>query len=297
MMLSIVITTRNRKLDLLRCLDSIRNADLLGVSYEIIIIDDASTDGTGSLVGSDFIIYHNSTQQMMVKSRNIGAKIATGKYILFIDDDNVIDALMIKILLDFAEKHSEYGILGPSMYYFDTKKKYLDFQTINFYTGKTAGIISTTSEEVCESIGIPNVFMIRKTVFEVYGYFDESLIQTFTEPDFALYVSKNNIKCGIVKYAKVFHDVSDYHNLSPRALGGKFNQKAYCLMRNRTVLIKRYGNYFNKIIYFYFFSWFWPLVYTLLMLKHKKYDLIKLYWLGYIDGIIYLFTGNLRKSI
>lgn len=297
MLLSIVITTRNRKDDLLRCIESIKNCDLLGIPYEMIVIDDASTDGTKYLSGEGFIIHHNEFQQMMVKSRNIGARMSTGKYILFVDDDNVVDKLMIKILLDFAENNPSYGILGPSMYYLDSRKKYLDSQDINLYTGKTTGLISKSAEEISQSDGIPNVFMIRKDVFERYGYFDETLIQTFTEPDFALYVKTYSVKCGIVKYAKVFHDVSSSLNLTPRALGGQFSQKAYCLMRNRSVLVQRYGTYLNKLIYLYFFSWLWPLLYTILMLKHKKYNLIRLYWLGYIDGIIYLFTGKLRRSI
>ena len=46
--LSIVITTRNRKIDLLECIDSIKESDLKNIEHELIIVDDASDDGTGS---------------------------------------------------------------------------------------------------------------------------------------------------------------------------------------------------------------------------------------------------------
>ncbi|MEI7426054.1 MAG: glycosyltransferase, partial [Candidatus Moraniibacteriota bacterium] len=289
MELSIVITTRNRKDDLIRCVRSVDNADLREVSWELIIIDDASSDGSevleiGDLGVSSGKIVHNMSQQMMVKSRNIGVKNSTGKYVLFIDDDNIVDEKMIDILVDFAEKNNEYGIVGPSMYYLNTRKKYLDFQKINLFTGKTSGIIDKTERKICDSDGIPNAFLIKREVFDAGGLFDEKLIQTFTEPDFAFSARKCGYKCGIVKKAKIYHDVSANDGLKARALGGQYTQKAYCLMRNRTVIISRYGSILQKSMYLIFFSWFWPLAYSILMLREKRFDLIKLYWKGFFDG-------------
>jgi len=297
MQLSIVITVRNRKEDLLRCLDSIKASDLSGISHEIIVVDDASTDGTELLKPLGFRFIHNKKQQMMVKSRNIGAKETTGDYVLFIDEDNVIDKHMIQILLTSAVKYPEFGILGPSMWFLSTKEKYLDYQTFNFYTGRTLGIIDTSGKDLCLSDGIPNVFMIKREMFLKYGYFDSSLIQTFTEPDYAFMLRDHGIKCGTVPSAITYHAVLPSSEFSPRSLGGMFTQKAYCLMRNRTVMIKRYGTVPQKTIYLIFFSWFWPTLYTVSMLKYGRFDLIKLYWLGYVDGLIYFFTGKLRSSL
>jgi len=297
MKLSLVITVRNRKDDLLRCLDSIKRSDLDGISYETIVVDDASNDGTQLLKDSWYRVIHNKKQQMMVKSRNIGAKESKGEYVLFIDEDNVIDKNMIKILLSAAAKYPNFGILGPSMWFLSTKEKYLDYQTFNFYTGRTLGVIDTSGKDLCLSDGIPNVFMIKRDIFLKYGYFDASLIQTFTEPDYAFMLLKHGIKCGIVPAAITYHAVSPSSEFSPRSLGGMFTQKAYCLMRNRTVMVKRYGTVLQKVIYLFFFSWFWPVLYTLSMLKYGRFDLIKLYWLGYADGLIYFFTGKLRSSL
>lgn len=300
--LSIIITTRNRKEDLLRCIESVKNAELSGIDWELIIVDDNSDDGTEKILAENLgikrcIIIRNQLQQMMVKSRNIGARHSSGKYILFIDDDNVVDSKMIKLLVDFTDNNKNYGIIGPTMHFLNTQKKYLDFQKVNFFSGKTKGMIDVNSKRIFSSDGIPNAFLIKKEVFDKCGYFDEGLIQTFTEPDFAFNAKKFGYECAIIKEAKIYHDVTSQDFLGPRALGGEFNQKAYCLMRNRSVIISRYGKWYQKFVYLVFFSWLWPLIYSLLILRSKKYYLIKFYWIGFRDGIVYFFTKRINNSL
>ncbi|MFC1655702.1 glycosyltransferase family 2 protein [Patescibacteria group bacterium] len=295
--LSIVITTKNRKQDLLECIDSITKSTFK--DREIIIVDDVSTDGTEKLRSEDFNemnvrIYHQEKPLMMVKARNFGAQKATGRYVLFIDDDNVIDEKMIEHLVEAADFNVEYGILGPAMFYFDTKEKYLDYQTFNFYSGRTRGLMDHSSRKLVDSDGVPNVFLIKREVFERLGHFDEKLIQTFTEPDFAFAV-RSAYKCGIVKDAITYHKISKTKNA--RSFGGKFSQKAYCLMRNRTVLVARYGSWIQKLVYIACFSWLWPIVYSIFMLKERQFRLIKLYVHGFKDGIIYFFTKKFVNSL
>lgn len=300
MLISIVVTTRNRKRRLLDCISAIRRADLGGFVFEIIVVDDCSSDGTEKLgdadLGADGLrIIHNARNLMMAGARNIGTRATSGKYILFIDDDNEIDKLMIKNLLEFAEKNEKAGIVGPQMHRLDNKEKYFSFQKINFFTGKT-DCHSRSSSEFYRSDGIPNVFMARKEVFENCGYFDEELIQTFTEPDLFFRAKEKGYGCFTVEGAKTFHDIgsSRFH---PDELGGDFPQKAYCVMRNRSVIIKRYGKFYHKIIYGLFFSWIWPLLYLLAVVRYGRFDLARLYWRGWRDGMVYLTTGRLIKHL
>jgi glycosyltransferase involved in cell wall biosynthesis len=301
--LSIVITTRNRKEDLLECVNSVRKSNLENLEWELIVVDDNSSDGTREIKLKELggvengKIIHNAAQQMMVRSRNTGAKCAQGKYILFIDDDNIIDSQMPKNLIVFLEKNKNYGLAGPSMYYLDTRKKYMDGQEINFFTSRTTFFIDNHVGEFCDTDGIPNVFVVRKEVFVRIGFFDESLIQTMTEPDFAFSAAKNGYKCAIVKKAKTYHKISLAKKLDPESLGGDFSQKAYCLMRNRSLIISRYAKIYHKIFYLLFFSWFWPFIYSVIVMRKKRFDLVRLYWLGWKDGMIYFFTGKLKNSL
>ncbi len=91
-LISIVIPTYNRKEMLLRAINSVlaQNYD----NYEILIIDDCSTDGTKDMIEAlNKIIptlkyFWNSKNMNSGYNRNLGYKMSQGKYIVFLDDDD-----------------------------------------------------------------------------------------------------------------------------------------------------------------------------------------------------------------
>ncbi len=290
-----VITTRNRREILLRCAASLRASARR--PDELIVVDDGSTDGTRGLGAGDFgfdrcEVIRLPEPVMMVRARNIGARKARGSLVLFVDDDNVLDPEMVGALVAAAEANPSYGILGPSMFTLSGRRRYLDYQTVDLATGRTRGHVDASARSIRESDGVPNVFMIRRECLEACGYFDESLIQTFTEPDFAFSARGRGFGCGIVKSAVTYHDIPEGSSLTPRGLGGEFSQKAYCLMRNRSVLVARHGRLHQRVIYGTCFSWLWPLLYSFLMARFGRWDLIGLYWRGFADGMRYLLAGG-----
>jgi len=302
---SIVVTTYNRYGDLMRCLESVFKSDFR--DFELIVVDDASSDETADLtserlcvllgLGNTFPVklIHNLENFRMVRTRNTGAKNASGEFVLFIDDDNIIDSQMISILVEFAIANPDCGVVGPSMHYWSDKKKYLDYQKINFFTGKTNGHINKSQDPSCDSDGVPNVFMIRSEVFSRAGYFDEDLMQTFTEPDFSFNAARHGYRSVIVKAAVTYHDIPK--KFSPRTLGGEFKSKAYCTIRNRALIVGRYGRWYHQLTYGLFFSWTWALIYSVLVLRFWRFDLIRLYWYGWRDGLRYLLSRRLVNSL
>jgi GT2 family glycosyltransferase len=84
---SIVIVTRNRLAELRT---AIRSALAQSVSPEVIVVDDASTDGTPEMVGQEFpgvrLIAHRDSRGYIVR-RNEAAASAAGDVIFSIDDD------------------------------------------------------------------------------------------------------------------------------------------------------------------------------------------------------------------
>ncbi len=301
--LSVVVTTRDRIDDLRQCVQSIEYGLPASFTYELIIVDDNSNDQTRSLKGSDFStintqIVHNPTTLMLVRSRNIGARLAKAPYILFIDDDNVIDKNMIATLYDQFLCDNKLAIAGPTMYFFDSKEPYMHYQKLNLFTGKTTGYVDTSGQPNASflSDGIPNVFMLRRSILDRCGYFDEELLQTFTEPDYALSIRRQGFHTTIFSNAKVYHKISKKDYLTPRALGGQFSQKGYCLIRNRTIVVFRYGTNRQKLIYLFVFSWLWPVLYSIILFRSKRWDVIRLYWLGFMDGIYFVLKKKIRNS-
>jgi glycosyltransferase involved in cell wall biosynthesis len=84
--ISIVITTRNRREELLRALRSAEQQN----PEEIIVVDDGSVDGTSNMVRlrfPDVVLVRHEVSKGLVVRRNEAAKIAKGEVIVSIDDD------------------------------------------------------------------------------------------------------------------------------------------------------------------------------------------------------------------
>lgn len=117
MELSIIIVSWNVKTALEQCLRSIQQ-HLSNQSYEVVVVDNASHDGSADLVEKDFPwvkLIRNTTNQGFGKANNQGLQIAQGTYMLFLNDDaSVTDAGVYKGI-DYLQNHKKVGLLGPHL--------------------------------------------------------------------------------------------------------------------------------------------------------------------------------------
>lgn len=109
MMLSIIVPIYNVKLYLEECIDSLVSQDYR--DCEIIMVDDGSTDGSGEICDqllkkdSRLKVIHQSNEGLS-SARNTGLLYATGKYISFIDSDDLVSSNMFTSLIDAIEKNN-----------------------------------------------------------------------------------------------------------------------------------------------------------------------------------------------
>ncbi len=101
--ISIIIPLYNAKKYIANCLDSILGSDLPQGSYEIIVVNDGSTDGCGHIVESyaakhPIISLFNQENQGQSVARNLGIDYARGEYIWCIDCDDMVDGQLSPIL-------------------------------------------------------------------------------------------------------------------------------------------------------------------------------------------------------
>ena len=85
----------NTELYLEECLDSLLNQNISHDEYEIICVNDGSTDGSANILHKYFSKYHNiividKENSGVSSARNVGLDIAKGKYICFFDSDDVL---------------------------------------------------------------------------------------------------------------------------------------------------------------------------------------------------------------
>jgi hypothetical protein len=109
-LVSVVIPTRNRASLLEASLSSLADQSLARDAFEVIVVDDGSTDAT-SLVCDAFasrlaLQYHVTDRAGIGAAKNAGARAATGSILLFFDDDDVADP---DLLQEHAQAHDLYA--------------------------------------------------------------------------------------------------------------------------------------------------------------------------------------------
>ena len=117
---SIVIAARNEEKNILNCLESILNCNYPGSLYEIIVVDDNSTDQTFKIVND---LQNPSVSIMQLKNREgkksaleKGIESAKGEFILCTDADCIVPENWISSFSSFHEKTGSQCIAAPIIY-------------------------------------------------------------------------------------------------------------------------------------------------------------------------------------
>lgn len=115
--ISIIIVTYNSYPEIEACLQTLHQA-LEGLSSEIIIIDNASTDNTVSYIRSHWpqvTLLAQAQNSGFAAANNIGLAIAGGNPILLLNPDTVILPGAISTLLNAFVSHPQAGVVGPKL--------------------------------------------------------------------------------------------------------------------------------------------------------------------------------------
>ncbi|HTY59566.1 MAG TPA: glycosyltransferase family 2 protein [Bacteroidota bacterium] len=201
---SIVFTQWNVK-DMLRdCIHSVQEKTK-GLSYEIIVVDDGSTDGSPDMVRAEFpevILAVNRTNIGVAKSYNKGVALAKGRYVQMLNSDMVLVNNAIKILLDFLESHPEAGACAGKLRNRDmtTQVSYGSFPGLVQAFSQAFGLshilpfVQWPQIGICppESVTAPIEaeylsgadMLIRRDVINAVGFFDERYTSYCEETDF-----------------------------------------------------------------------------------------------------------------
>ena len=114
-MVSIIIVSWNARDYLKQCLESLTPA-VCRYPMEIIVVDNASSDGTPELVESGFphvCLIRNAANLGFAKANNIGIAQGRGHYLALINSDVKVLPDCITWLVDYCEQYPEAGMVGP----------------------------------------------------------------------------------------------------------------------------------------------------------------------------------------
>lgn len=110
--LSIIIVSYNTKDVIGECLESIQaNAGEI-ISYEVIVVDNNSSDDSVEYLKNNFkdvITIANKENSGFSRANNIGLKRAQGRYLLFLNPDTVVQKDTLGIMVEFMDRHKDAG--------------------------------------------------------------------------------------------------------------------------------------------------------------------------------------------
>ena len=168
-LVSVIIPTYNRGWILEEAVDSVLAQDFK--DYELIVVDDGSTDNTKEILyryRNEIVVLEQSNQGVSA-ARNRGIAASNGKYVAFLDSDDLWLPQKLSRQLAFFDTHIEARINQTEETWIrngvrvNPKRRHQ----------KLSGMIFEQSLELC--LVSPSAVMIEKTLFDIVGEFDESL--------------------------------------------------------------------------------------------------------------------------
>jgi hypothetical protein len=198
---SIIIVTYNSSSDILNCLNSIYNNSSF-ISFEIIIVDNKSTDQTLTLLNvireRNLIIIQNQENLGYSSACNIGVRASKGKYLFFCNPDVVIlNNIFNSAKLIFANNkigcmspkvYDANGKLNVNVYRFPKQKLLFAAIVIKHFLGmknsNLFGELINSNEQLLESDWVLGGCMfIPRFIFNYFNGFDENYFLYFEDVD------------------------------------------------------------------------------------------------------------------
>ncbi len=112
--LSIVIVNWNTREMLGDCLTSVR-AGLRGITAEVIVVDNASTDGSAGMVADAFpevTLIRNTENRGFAAANNQAFELARGRHILLLNSDTLVHGTVLADSVGYLDAHPKAGAMG-----------------------------------------------------------------------------------------------------------------------------------------------------------------------------------------
>lgn len=296
-LVSVVVVTRNRKKDLIQCVESYRKSTYKPL--EVIVVDNNSKPPLLSWFPKRYKNIKLVTLDHNVgaaEGRNIGYRASKGDYIIFTDDDAYADRRMVEFLLEAFHKKRDAGIIQPLVY--DKQKKNVlqgaghDFDLL---TGRLKAW-GVREKDLGQYEGIREVpmcgcvWMVKREVFEKIGEYDQDYFIPYEDSDFSMRARKAGFKNYATSFAKTWHQGVKETFVDRRLewLGITTPTRAYYTMRNKLIFMRKHSPFPKNIVFFFLLTPLYVLAHSLIILSTFRLDVIIKYWGGVISGIFYL---------
>lgn len=221
--LSIIIVNYNTEDLLQACLVSISET-VKNLTYETVVVDNNSTDGSTDMVRHvfpDTRLVCNTANLGFSRANNQGYRHSRGEYLLFLNSDTLVLEGSVLGMFDYLRRHTEVGIVGPKildsshrptrsyMRFLDLKKLFLGSKRLWPFVDVEKNRIhfpaydyhSTRPAEWLSGACL----MTKRNVFVEAGLFDERFFLYLEDMDFCLQVTKLGYGIVYMPSAQIVH--------------------------------------------------------------------------------------------
>lgn len=169
---SVIIPTYNRAVLLRSAINSVLSQSY--EDYEIIVVDDGSTDDTEKIVNelsTDKLRYVYQENKGRSAARNYGIKLARGEYVAFLDSDDTFTPSKLEFQVQILDYNPCYGLVYSYAKIIDENGDYLNAQ----YEGNLSGWIYPDLLFIRNNVITTPTVMVRARILAELGGFDESM--------------------------------------------------------------------------------------------------------------------------
>jgi GT2 family glycosyltransferase len=282
-MVSIIIVNYKQLALTIELIKSIKNLCIYP-NYEIIVVDNEAEFENGVRLkecDKEIVYIPLSSNTGFAAANNIGAKIAFGDLLFFVNNDTIITSGLINTLANTFYKSNDAGIVCPVIKFYDEPEKiqYAGFSKINAFSGRNKILTKPLSNEVYKTEYAHGAAMLmKKKMYDAIGGLDESYFLYYEELDLSAKVKAKGYNIYVDPSATIYHRVSS-------STGKDSPLKSYYLTRNRILFMrKNFTTKKYKIYLAFHFLISLPINILKFLLKFKFQNLKK-YLLGTMDGI------------
>jgi glycosyltransferase involved in cell wall biosynthesis len=196
---SIIIPTFNSEKTLNNCLRALFNQTVSGDCYEVIVVDDGSTDNTREVVTRYRGKYYYQKNQGPASARNRGVEIARGELVLFTDADCEVERNWIE---EMCKPFTDSAVVGAKGIYKTRQKEIVARFAQLEYEEKFEKMSKDEFIDFVDTYAAG----FRKTIFKQFGGFSTSFREASGEDtDFSFRIAKEGHKMIFVPTAIVYH--------------------------------------------------------------------------------------------
>ena len=292
----ISIITINYNQSHLTCalLESLRKISYPNI--EIIVVDNASKESPKEKIEKDFpeaTLIMSSENLGFSGVNNLGIYKATGKYLLFINNDTEVDPGFLEPLVNLFETNPQVGMASPKILYFESKDiiQYVGWEKVNPYTGRNKGLgyqekDNGQYDELKETELVHGAaMMVPRTVIDKAGVMPELFFLYYEELDWCESVKNKGYKVFVVPQSKVYHKES-------MSIGKNSTLKTYYITRNRLLFMRRNTSGLTKLSWVLFFIAFSIPKNSAKYFLSRELDQLKAFWKGLIWNITHSTSGE-----